>query len=318
MRIRTIKPEWLQDERVCLLSSDARVLSIALILMADDHGNGRAHPRLLAGQVFPGLDASVAAAAMDELEAAQFARRYVVDGQTYYAIRNWSKHQRIDNAGAPRVPPPPEPSAEPCGEPPRTAANDGAPRLDQEHRNIGSGSGSGPLPLQHARAREAAAAAADGWDAEAGKAAIAATERPPPAPEPWVRVLRIFEGEWSAKHGSELGLHSGQQQRARAVALWAQEHVGPSGDWEAAVAQAAKQAAAEIKADAKSPWAVFAAQPGKFATAGAQAKREADAERRKVRELMLMEQRREALSARRYAKVEELDAKLAEVRSGTG
>ena len=40
-RIRSIKPEWLEDERMVMASSDARVLSIALILMADDYGNGR-------------------------------------------------------------------------------------------------------------------------------------------------------------------------------------------------------------------------------------------------------------------------------------
>ena len=41
MRIRTIKPEWLEDERLALASPPARVMSVALICMADDFGRGR-------------------------------------------------------------------------------------------------------------------------------------------------------------------------------------------------------------------------------------------------------------------------------------
>ena len=145
---------------------------------------------------------------------------------------------------------------------------------------------------------------------------MAAAEDSSISPEPWVTVLRIFEREWSAVHGSELGLHSGQRQRASSVATWAREHVGPSGDWQAAVALAAATAAREVKSDAKSPWAVFSSQPGRFATKATQAKREADDELRKVRESMLLEERTEALRAKRFKRADEIDLKLAEVRRG--
>lgn len=113
-RIRSIKPEWLDDERLALASSDARTLSIALLLLADDYGNGRAAKVLLAGRVFPGKPIETLANALEELAKVRFVQVYEADGQQYFSIRNWSKHQRVDKPGKPQVPgPPPDPSAPP-------------------------------------------------------------------------------------------------------------------------------------------------------------------------------------------------------------
>lgn len=106
-RIRSIKPEWLEDELLATASSDARVLSIALILLADDYGNGRAAPVILSGQVFPGKDIETLAKAREELANIRFITLYSVGGQSYFSIRNWEKHQRVDKPGKPKVPPPP-------------------------------------------------------------------------------------------------------------------------------------------------------------------------------------------------------------------
>ncbi len=107
-RIRTVKPEWLEDELLALASDAARVLSIGLVLLADDYGNGRANPLQLAGKVFPGKVLEHTANALEELRAMNFVTLYEVDGQRYFHIRNWSKHQRVDKPGAPRVPGPPD------------------------------------------------------------------------------------------------------------------------------------------------------------------------------------------------------------------
>lgn len=104
-RIRTMKPEWLDDERLALASSDARVLSVALILLADDYGNGRASLPLLAGRVFPGKILETVESALAEL-AGWFVELYSADGQQYFHIRNWAKHQKVDKPGKPRVPAP--------------------------------------------------------------------------------------------------------------------------------------------------------------------------------------------------------------------
>ena len=66
-RIRSIKPEWLEDELLAQCSDAARVLSIALILLADDYGNGRAGALYLAGRVFAGRPEEVAESALSAL-----------------------------------------------------------------------------------------------------------------------------------------------------------------------------------------------------------------------------------------------------------
>jgi hypothetical protein len=102
-RIRTIKPEWLDDE-LSLECSDARVLAVAMILLADDHGLGRAHPHFLLSRVFPAKSSDVLARALEGLARIRYMVLYAVDGQKYYALRTWRKHQKVDHPSAPKVP----------------------------------------------------------------------------------------------------------------------------------------------------------------------------------------------------------------------
>jgi len=105
-RIRSIKPEWLDDELMVTASPEARTLSVALILLADDFGNGRAGRVWLAARVFPGRAVELIDVALHELVSMRYVLLYDVDGQTYYAVRNWEKHQRVDKPGLPKVPGP--------------------------------------------------------------------------------------------------------------------------------------------------------------------------------------------------------------------
>lgn len=105
LRIRSIKPEWLEDQRLMSASAEARVLSVALIVLADDYGNGRAGRIQLAGRVFPGSPVETLEKALEELST-WFITLYEADGQQYYSIRNWSKHQKVDKPGKPKVPGP--------------------------------------------------------------------------------------------------------------------------------------------------------------------------------------------------------------------
>lgn len=118
-RIRTIKPEWLTDETLAACSADARVLSIGLILLADDEGRGIATPAHLAAEVFryeltahDCRDAAEVSSrtrrALDELSSIGFARVYQVAGKSFYALPSWSRHQRIDRPTPSRIPPPPD------------------------------------------------------------------------------------------------------------------------------------------------------------------------------------------------------------------
>jgi hypothetical protein len=104
-RIRTLKPEILDDEKVAPLSDTAFRLFTSLVVLADDHGNARADIRWLQGQIWwaHGEPPNVLLALV-ELGRASLIDVYAVRGGTYVHLRGWDKHQRIDNAGKNRVP----------------------------------------------------------------------------------------------------------------------------------------------------------------------------------------------------------------------
>lgn len=115
MRIRSVKPEWLDDEGLHEAGLVARLMSICLITLADDYGNGRAHEGQLAGRLFWNEDDGLAKVreGLASLTRIGFLRLYEVRGQSYFHVVNWSKHQRVDKPGKPRVPGPEEASAPP-------------------------------------------------------------------------------------------------------------------------------------------------------------------------------------------------------------
>lgn len=131
-RIRTVKPEWLEDEHMAAASDEARLLSVGLILLADDHGNGRAHEMFVGSRVWPYGDPHETLAkvsrAIRELSEMGFIKLYNVNNQAYFHIHNWKRHQRVDKPGRPRVPGPGEATSEPP--PPGSGAGSGGSRED--------------------------------------------------------------------------------------------------------------------------------------------------------------------------------------------
>lgn len=130
-RIRSIKPEWLEDELMSQAPDGARVMSIALILLADDYGNGRVNKLQQAARVFPPSDESLEALAdsyrrfseaIEILQRLRFIGLYQVAGQHYFTIRKWSDHQKVSHPGKPLVPGPPEDLWGPSGDPRETLA----------------------------------------------------------------------------------------------------------------------------------------------------------------------------------------------------
>lgn len=114
MRIRTIKPEWLLSETVASLSSDARTLSVGLILMADDEGRGRAGLPTIVAEVWryhatPELVQETyrrATVALRELSGVGFVTLYEVDGKPYFELPGFAKHQVINKKTKSKIPPP--------------------------------------------------------------------------------------------------------------------------------------------------------------------------------------------------------------------
>lgn len=102
-RIRTIKPEIIEDEDTAGLSHEAFRLFIGCLALADDYGNLRGQPRWLSCQVFWATPGNADRAIL-ELAEAKLVVLYEVEGEVYLHIKGWSKHQRVDKPGKPRVP----------------------------------------------------------------------------------------------------------------------------------------------------------------------------------------------------------------------
>lgn len=144
-RIRSIKPEILDDEEAAGLSDAAWRLWVSVWLLADDAGNTRAGDKYLAGQVWQDTNrASSIPTLLEELATSRRLEVYENSGERYAHIRNWELHQRIDNAGKPRVKGPEHEKsirwAKSRGDSPRVAAvrgltNDQRPTTnDPDHR----------------------------------------------------------------------------------------------------------------------------------------------------------------------------------------
>jgi len=104
-RIRTIKPELLEDEKVARLTHIQWRLFVSCLLLADDYGNFRADPERIRGAVLWAFKAENVAGALDGLVATGLLSRYDVDGQSYAHVMGWGKHQKVDHPGKPSCPP---------------------------------------------------------------------------------------------------------------------------------------------------------------------------------------------------------------------
>lgn len=207
-RIRSIKPEILDDEEAAGLSDAAWRLWVSLWVLADDYGNARGGSRYLAASVWQ--DSRLAAkvpALLDELEKARRIVRYEAGGQPYAHIRNWEKHQRIDNAGRPKVPALNDVNTLPFDSP-RAAANVGEPPQGSASRGL-EGEGS---PLFLRKGKEGMGG--DGSRQAARGARLDPTWEPPPwlahelanklgvSPVELARELDKFRDYWIAVPGA--------------------------------------------------------------------------------------------------------------------
>lgn len=133
-RIRTIKPEILEDEKTAALSDAGFRLFVAMIALADDYGNVRADSRWLLGQVWWSHKGSPRVAEfLRELSDQSLIDIYEVRGGTYCHLRGWDKHQRIDNAGRAKVPMPNDVDSKPYLE--NSATRGEIPRTSEKFRS---------------------------------------------------------------------------------------------------------------------------------------------------------------------------------------
>lgn len=107
MRIRTVKPEFWQDERLAALPAFARLLAIALLNAADDDGRFRADTRLLAGALFPFEERAVEqiASGLAALSGIGYVVLYEADGRECGWIPGFKRHQRVCRPTPSTIPP---------------------------------------------------------------------------------------------------------------------------------------------------------------------------------------------------------------------
>lgn len=146
-RIRTLKPEILEDEKTAGLSDAAYRLFISLIVLSDDWGNVRGDIRWLEGQVWWAHSSKPnILTLLVELDRACLINAYGVRGGTYLHLSGWEKHQRIDNRSKNRVPLQTDNDSQPIqldgsladsrGNPPRNSAGSGRGPGEEEDGEV--------------------------------------------------------------------------------------------------------------------------------------------------------------------------------------
>lgn len=97
-RKRMIDPNFWSDEKLGECSIQERLLFMGLISNADDEGYGRANPKLLKSLIFPydDLRASDLEKWLSHLGRLNIVVLFKYDGQTYYNLPNFLKHQTIN------------------------------------------------------------------------------------------------------------------------------------------------------------------------------------------------------------------------------
>ncbi len=107
-RIRTLKPEFWQDEKLSLLEPLTRLVFLGLISIADDAGRIVDNVKFIDGQLFPNTDDS-SREPLDTLARLSRILRYRVgSGQCVIQIIGWANHQKVDHPSKYLLPGPEE------------------------------------------------------------------------------------------------------------------------------------------------------------------------------------------------------------------
>lgn len=97
-RIRTIKPEFWQDEKLSILDPLTRLVFLGLISMADDAGRLVDSVKAIDGFLFMNTNDTAHEALMKLAGMGRIARGVTASGQRVIQIVGWSRHQKIQHA----------------------------------------------------------------------------------------------------------------------------------------------------------------------------------------------------------------------------
>lgn len=138
-RIRSIKPEFWTDEKVVSLSPLARLLFIGMWNFADDFGRGEYSPVRMKMQILPADSADIAEL-LGEIRREGLIEVYSVDGKGYFAIKGFSKHQKVDHRVASKHPAPPTSADLPRNPPPDQGEDQGREKDKNSETNVSGAS----------------------------------------------------------------------------------------------------------------------------------------------------------------------------------
>ena len=96
-RIRTIKPEFFQDEKMAGMSVTDRFVFLGLISMADDAGRLLDNVKVIEAFIFPTTDDRVHESLMNLAREGRIRRGKTSSGQKVIQILGWSKHQYVQH-----------------------------------------------------------------------------------------------------------------------------------------------------------------------------------------------------------------------------
>jgi len=106
-RIRSIKPEIRQSEKVNSWPIELRYFWVLLWGYCDDYGRGKDNARLINADAFPlddAVDIETVTSWMDVLVQADVIRRYEANGTAYFYVKNWSEHQKVAHPSKQTIP----------------------------------------------------------------------------------------------------------------------------------------------------------------------------------------------------------------------
>lgn len=133
-RIRTLKPEFWNDEKLAPLAPIDRLVFIGLISQADDAGRLVDSIRLIDGLLFGATGDTCAQSLQTLAELWIIQRGKTASGQAVIQITNWEKHQRVERPNMKNVLPPIKNSPKRRR---RTVGDESVNDSVKDHRSVG-------------------------------------------------------------------------------------------------------------------------------------------------------------------------------------
>jgi hypothetical protein len=107
-RSRILKPEFWSDEKLAQVPREVRLTFAGLWTCSDDYGVTKGHPAWLKAQIFP-YDTDLTLTEFEKwltaLERIGVIVPFMADGESFFFIRNFADHQKVDRPSKMRNPP---------------------------------------------------------------------------------------------------------------------------------------------------------------------------------------------------------------------